>query len=180
MMTALGIVREKELGSITNLYAAPVHKLEFLIGKQAPYIGVAMVSFVILVGMLLAVFGLRVEGSLLALVAGALLYTTAATALGLVISTFVRSQIAAIFGSAILVIIPTVNFSGMLYPVSTLEGLTRTIGQSFPPLYFQRISTGAFNKGLGFGDLWLNHLILAGFCGLFWALAALLLRKQEV
>ncbi|SIO53473.1 ribosome-dependent ATPase [Rhodovulum sp. ES.010] len=179
MMTALGIVREKEMGSITNLYAAPVRKLEFLVGKQAPYVAVAMVSFTILLGMLLAVFGLRIEGSPGALVAGAALYTAAATAFGLVISTFVRSQIAAIFGSAIIVMIPTVNFSGMLYPVSTLDGLTRAIGQSFPPLYFQRISTGVFNKGLGFADLWLNHLILAGFCVLFWTLAALLLRKQE-
>ncbi|MGI3211937.1 ribosome-associated ATPase/putative transporter RbbA [Roseovarius tibetensis] len=179
MMTALGIVREKEMGSITNLYAAPVRKLEFLIGKQMPYIAVAMVSFVILVGMLLVVFGLRIEGSLLALVTGALLYTTAATGFGLVISTFVRSQIAAIFGSAIIVIIPTVNFSGMLYPVSTLDGVARIIGESFPALYFQRISTGVFNKGLGLGDLYLNHLILAGFCGLFLGLATLLLQKQE-
>jgi ribosome-dependent ATPase len=179
MMTALGIVREKEMGSITNLYAAPVRKLEFLIGKQMPYIAVAMVSFVILVGMLLSVFGLRIEGSLLALVTGALLYTGAATGFGLVISTFVRSQIAAIFGSAIIVIIPTVNFSGMLYPVSTLDGVARIIGQSFPALYFQRISTGVFNKGLGLGDLYLNHLILAGFCGLFLMLATLLLQKQE-
>ncbi|NHQ75410.1 ribosome-associated ATPase/putative transporter RbbA [Roseovarius gahaiensis] len=179
MMTALGVVREKEMGSITNLYAAPVRKLEFLIGKQMPYIGVAMISFVILVGMLLSVFGLRIEGSLLALVTGALLYTGAATAFGLVISTFVRSQIAAIFGSAIIVIIPTVNFSGMLYPVSTLDGVARMIGEAFPALYFQRISTGVFNKGLGLGDLYLNHLILAGFCGLFLMLASVLLQKQE-
>ncbi|HKL46269.1 MAG TPA: ABC transporter permease, partial [Roseovarius sp.] len=172
MMTALGVVREKEMGSITNLYAAPVRKLEFLIGKQMPYIGVAMISFVILVGMLLAVFGLRIEGSLLALVTGALLYTSAATAFGLVISTFVRSQIAAIFGSAIIVIIPTVNFSGMLYPVSTLDGVARMIGEAFPSLYFQRISTGVFNKGLSLGDLYLNHLILAGFCVGFLVLAA--------
>jgi len=171
MMTALGVVREKEMGSITNLYAAPVRKPEFLIGKQLPYIAVAMVSFVILVGMLLAVFGLRIEGSFVALVTGAALYTTTATAFGLVISTFVRSQIAAIFGSAIIVMIPTVNFSGMLYPVSTLDELSRGIGQSFPALYFQRISTGVFNKGLGLGDLWLNHLVLAGFCVLFWTAA---------
>ena len=179
MMTALGVVREKEIGSIANFHAAPVGRLEFLMGKQAPYIGIAMVSFFILVAMLLTVFGLRIEGSFAALSLGALLYTAAATAFGLVISTFVRSQIAAIFGSAIIVIIPTVNFSGMLYPVATLDGLTRAIGQSFPALYFQRISTGVFNKGLGPGDLYREHLMLAGFAALFLALAAMLLRKQE-
>ncbi|WP_372890539.1 ribosome-associated ATPase/putative transporter RbbA [Rhodosalinus sp.] len=179
MMTALGVVREKEIGSIANFHAAPLRRLEFLMGKQAPYIAVAMVSFMILVGMLLTVFGLRLKGSVAALTLGALIYTTAATAFGLVISTFVRSQIAAIFGSAIIVIIPTVNFSGMLYPVATLDGLTRAIGQAFPALYFQRISTGVFNKGLGLADLYRDHLMLAGFCVLFWALAAALLRKQE-
>ncbi|WP_212525796.1 ribosome-associated ATPase/putative transporter RbbA [Actibacterium sp. MT2.3-13A] len=179
MMTALGIVREKEMGSITNLYAAPVRKLEFLLGKQLPYSAVAMVSFAILLGMLMTIFGLRIQGSALALVTGAAVYTLATTAFGLVISSFVRSQIAAIFGSAIIVMIPTVNFSGMLYPVATLDGATRVIGQSFPPLYFQKISTGVFNKGLGIADLWHNHLVLAGFCLLFWALAAALLRKQE-
>ncbi|MBK5934792.1 ribosome-dependent ATPase [Rhodovulum imhoffii] len=179
MLTALGIVREKEMGSITNLYAAPVRKLEFLLGKQAPYILLAMVSFVLLLAMLLEVFGLRIQGSLGALVGGAVLYVTAATGFGLVISSFVRSQIAAIFASSIIVMIPTVNFSGMLYPVSTLDRGTRLIGEAFPPLYFQRISTGVFNKGLPFEALYPNHLALAGFCVLFWVLAVVLLKKQE-
>jgi ribosome-dependent ATPase len=179
MLTALGIVREKELGSITNLYAAPAGKLEFLLGKQLPYIGIGLVSFIVLV--LVIVFGFRVPmtGSFAALALGAVLFAGAATAFGLVISTFVRSQIAAIFGSAIIVSIPTVNFSGMMYPVSTLEGGARVIGTLFPSLYFQRISTGVFNKGLGLAELYANHLVLALFCVAFLAAAALLLRKQE-
>ncbi|MCC3305124.1 ribosome-associated ATPase/putative transporter RbbA [Sneathiella sp. HT1-7] len=179
MLTALGVVREKEMGSIVNLYAAPVHKIEFLLGKQLPYIGVAMVSFVSLVVLMLTVFGIGMPGSFLALVVGALLFTAAATAFGLVVSTFVRSQIAAIFATAIIVMIPTVNFSGMMYPVSTLEGGARFIGQAFPALYFQQISAGVFNKGLDFAILLPNHLILAGFCILFLATATVFLRKQE-
>ncbi|MGC9369563.1 MAG: ribosome-associated ATPase/putative transporter RbbA [Paracoccaceae bacterium] len=179
MMTALGVVREKEMGSITNLYAAPVRKLEFLLGKQIPYVAVAMASFAILLAMLLGVFGLRVQGNPLALLSGVLAYTMATTAFGLVISSFVRSQIAAIFGSAIIVVIPTVNFSGMLYPVATLELPTRAIGELFPALYFHRISSGVFNMGLGFAELWKNHLVLGGFCLLFWIVAAALLKKQE-
>ena len=179
MLTALGVVREKEMGSILNLYAAPVHKIEFLLGKQLPYIGVAMVSFASLVVLMLAVFDIGMPGSFLALVLGALLFTAAATAFGLVVSTFVRSQIAAIFATAIIVMIPTVNFSGMMYPVSTLEGGAAFIGQAFPALYFQQISAGVFNKGLDLTVLYPNHLILAGFCILFWAIAAVLLRKQE-
>lgn len=179
MLTALAVVREKEMGSILNLYAAPARKIEFLLGKQLPYIGVAMVSFGSLVVLMLIVFGIGMPGSFLALLIGGLLFTTAATAFGLVVSVFVRSQIAAIFATAIIVMIPTVNFSGMMYPISTLEGGAALIGKAFPALYFQQISAGVFNKGLGFTALYPNHLILAGFCILFWTVAAALLRKQE-
>jgi ribosome-dependent ATPase len=179
MLTALGVVREKELGSITNLYAAPVSKLEFLVGKQLPYIGVALISFISLVVLITAGFGVPMEGSFAALALGAALLAGAATAFGLVVSAFVRSQIAAQFASAIIVMIPTVNFSGMLYPVSTLEGGSRVIGMLFPAVYFQSISAGVFNKGLGIGALYADHLALAGFCVAFLALAVLLLRKQE-
>jgi ribosome-dependent ATPase len=179
MLTALGIVREKELGSITNLYAAPASKLEFLLGKQLPYIAIGLVSFVMLVLVIVVAFRVPMTGSFLALAAGAVLFAGAATAFGLVISTFVRSQIAAIFGSAIIVTIPTVNFSGMMYPVSTLEGGAKVIGSLFPSLYFQRISAGVFNKGLGFAALYRDHLVLALFCIVFLAAATLLLRKQE-
>ncbi|RAR60258.1 ribosome-dependent ATPase [Onishia taeanensis] len=180
MLTALSVVREKEMGSILNLYAAPVHKIEFLLGKQLPYIGVAMVSFVSLVALMMALFGLGMPGSLPALVSGALLFTTAATAFGLVVSTFVSSQIAAIFATAIIVMIPTVNFSGMMYPVSTLEGGAALLGKAFPALYFQQISAGVFNKGLDLRVLYPNHLVLGGFCALCWIVASALLRKQEL
>ena len=179
MLTALGIVREKELGSIVNLYAAPASKLEFLLGKQFPYIGIGLVSFAVLTSIIVFAFRVPMTGSFLALVSGAALYAGAATSFGLVISTFVRSQIAAIFGSAIIVSVPTVNFSGMMYPVSALEGGARVIGTLFPALYFQRISTGVFNKGLGFPELYVNHLVLLLFCLVFIGAATLLLRKQE-
>jgi ribosome-dependent ATPase len=179
MLTALGIVREKELGSITNLYAAPASKLEFLLGKQLPYIAIGLISFVMLVLVIVVAFRVPMTGSFPALAAGAVLFAGAATAFGLVISTFVRSQIAAIFGSAIIVTVPTVNFSGMMYPVSTLQGGARVIGSLFPSTYFQRISAGVFNKGLGFAALYRDHLVLALFCIVFLAAATLLLRKQE-
>jgi ribosome-dependent ATPase len=129
------------LGSTTNLYAAPAHKIEFLLGKQLPYIGVALISFISLVGLVLTVFGLHIEGSLPAPVIGGILYTTAATVFGLVIPTFVSSQIAAVFSTSIIVMIPTINFSGMLYPVATLDGSSRILGQSFPAPFWNHTSS---------------------------------------
>lgn len=179
MLTALGIVREKELGSITNFYSTPVNKLEFLIGKQLPYLAVATVTFGNLFAMIHFGFGVPMAGSFLTLASGAVLYGAAATAFGLVLSAFVRSQIAAIFASAIIVMIPALNFSGMMYPISSLEGAARVIGALFPALYFQKISSGVFNKGLTIDALWLNHATLAAFCFAFVAIAAVLLKKQE-
>jgi len=110
---------------------------------------------------------------------GALLFVTATTGFGLVVSAFVRSQIAAIFATAILCMIPTVNFSGMLYPIATLDPVSRAIGEAFPALYFQRITAGVINKGSGVASLGPDMLAIAGFVLLFWTLAVLLLPEQE-
>jgi ribosome-dependent ATPase len=179
MLTALGVVREKELGSIINLYAAPASKLEFLLGKQLPYIALSMVGFFILYAIIRFVFGVPMAGSFPALLLGAFLFVSAGTALGLVISAFVTSQIAAIFASAMFVMIPTINFSGMVYPVSALNGTSRIVSMLWPATYFRTISSGTFNKGLGVFDLWPSYVALIGFCLVFWALSSALLKKQE-
>ncbi|QOT78076.1 ribosome-associated ATPase/putative transporter RbbA [Cupriavidus basilensis] len=179
MLTALGVVREKEMGSITNLYASPASVGEYLIGKQLPYVGLAMISYLTLVALAIVLLQVPLKGSFLALSIGAALFVLAATALGLLMSTFVRSQVAAIFGTAILCLIPSVNFSGLLYPVSTLTGSSYWIGLGFPSSWFQLVSLGSFTKGLGVGSFGTMYLALLGFALLYLAGARLLLRKQE-
>lgn len=179
MLTAVGVVREKELGSITNLYVSPATRLEFLLGKQLPYVGVALVSFVTLLLMMLLLFDVPLKGSLTALTVGVLLYVVAITAFGLVISTFVSTQIAAIFGSSIVTLIPALNFSGFMNPTSALTGGGKVMGHLFPSLYFQRVSTGTFNKGLGISEIAGDLAILAVFCLAFWTISLALLRKQD-
>jgi len=179
MMTAVGVVREKELGSITNLYATPVTRLEFLLGKQLPYVVIAMISFVSLVLLALFLFKVPVKGSIPALAAGALLFVIASTGFGLLVSTFVKTQIAAIFAAAILSIVPTINFSGFLSPVSSLTGGGRIAGYGYPSSYFQKISVGTFTKALGFGDLLINYLVLAVFSAVILLLSLALLKAQE-
>lgn len=179
ILMALGVVREKELGSITNLYVTPVTRLEFLLGKQLPYIVVAMASYAALVLQAVLVFGVPVKGSLLALSLGTLLYVTATTGLGLLISTFTRTQIAALFGAAILTMLPTVQFSGLTSPVASLEGLAYWIGQCFPATYYLTLCRGVFTKALGFADLGGQFFALALFIPLLTALSVALLPKQE-
>jgi ribosome-dependent ATPase len=178
-LMALAIVREKELGSITNLYVTPVTRIEFLLGKQLPYIALAMVNFGLMVLMALFVFGVPMKGSFLVLVLGTFLYVAATTSYGMLISAFARTQIAALFGTTILTILPAMQFSGMLTPVSSLAGAGAYMGRVFPMSYFLPISVGTFTKGLGLADLSNFILELAIFFPTFIFLSLLLLPKQE-
>ena len=179
ILTALGVVSERERGSITKLYVTPVRKLEFLLGKQMPYVALAYVNVLLLIVMTVFVFGVPLKGSLIGLLLGGLFYVLASTGIGLLTSCFTRSQVAALFGTAVLTIMPTVHFSGLMQPVSTLQGGARLIGAFFPATYFLRTSVGAFTKGLSLADLMPFILTTAAFWPAFLALAWLFLRKQE-
>jgi ribosome-dependent ATPase len=179
MLAALSVVREKELGSITNFYVTPTTRLEFLLGKQFPYLILSFLSFLLLTLLAVTVFGVPLKGSFVTLAAGALLYVGAATAVGLLISTFTRSQIAALFGTALLSILPAVNFSGLIDPVSSLEGAGRVVGELYPTTHFLNIARGTFSKALGFADLRATFVPLALAAPILLGLAAALLKKQE-
>ena len=179
ILMALAVVREKELGSITNLYVTPVTRLEFLLGKQVPYIAVGMVNFALMFLIALFVFQVPLKGSFTTLVVATLIYVTATTAYGMLISAFARTQIAALFGTAILTVLPATMFAGMTVPVSSLTGMAQIMGRLFPMSYFLPVSVGAFTKGLGFADLGHNLLALAAFVPALLTLSLLLLRKQE-
>ena len=179
ILMALGVVREKELGSITNLYVTPVTRLEFLLGKQLPYIVVAMFSYFCLVAQSVWMFGVPIKGSFLALTVGALLYVTSTTGIGLLISTFTKTQIAALFGTAILTMLPAVQFSGLTTPTASLTGMAYWLGQGFPATYYLIISRGAFTKALGFTDLLAPFIALTLFIPILTTISLLLLPKQE-
>jgi ribosome-dependent ATPase len=179
ILVALGVVREKELGSITNLYVTPVTRLEFLLGKQLPYIVLSMISFVLLLLEAEWVFAVPLKGHFLTLTAATLLYVTATTGLGLLVSSFTKSQIAALAGTAIITMLPTIQFSGLTQPVASLTGVGATLGQFWPATYFLVISRGIFAKALTLADLQPQFIALALFAPAFTLLSVLLLKKQE-
>ena len=179
MLTALGVVREKELGSIINLYVTPVTELEFLLGKQLPYIGTALVSFLLMTAMAIWGFGVPLKGSFLTLLIGAVLYVTASTGFGLLMSTFTRSQIAAIFGTALATMLPAIQFSGLINPVSSLEGVGALLGKIYPTGPFLIISRGTYSKALGFAELWPYFIPLLIVIPVLTLASVLLLKKQD-
>ncbi len=179
ILMALGVVREKEFGSITNLYVTPVTRLEFLIGKQLPYILVSMISFFGLIALAVYVFGVPLKGSLPALSIAALLYVTSTTGVGLLISTFTKTQIAALAATTVIVLMIAVNFCGLINPVSSLEGIAAIISKLFPTTYFLEACRGVFNKGLGFSELSSQILPLLVFIPVLTLASVFLLPKQD-
>ncbi|MBC07886.1 ribosome-associated ATPase/putative transporter RbbA [Thalassospira sp.] len=179
VLMAVGVVREKELGSITNLYVTPVSKLEFLWGKQLPYVALGLINFFLMSAMALFWFEVPLRGNGLTLLIGAILFVTATTGLGLLISSFTSTQIAALFGTAIATMVPSVMFSGMMQPVSSLEGVSALMSKAIPTSHFMSISVGTFTKALGFAELYPELISLLIFFPALTLLSMLLLKKQE-
>ena len=179
MLSALSVVREKELGSIMNLYTTPLTRTEFLIGKQIPYVVLSMISFLLMVLLAITLFDVPIKGSFLTLLLAAFIYCIISTGMGLLASTFIRSQIAVMFVTMIGTMLPALQFSGLLNPVSSLEGAGRIIGEIYPTTHMLVITRGVFNKALDFGDLWSSIAILLITIPIILISSVLLLKKQE-
>ncbi|MGY3602896.1 MULTISPECIES: ribosome-associated ATPase/putative transporter RbbA [unclassified Bradyrhizobium] len=178
ILATLSVVREKELGSIINFYVTPVTRLEFLVGKQLPYVALAMLNFFLLTAFAVFVFRVPFTGSFPAFTVAALLYVTITTAMGLVISAFMTSQIAAIFATALLTMIPATQYSGLVDPVSSLQGAGAVIGRIYPTAHFVTITRGTFSKGLDFGDLSAEFIALLITIPVLLGVGVVLLKKQ--
>lgn len=179
MLAALSVVREKEIGSITNLYVTPVTKSEFIVGKQIPYVALGMLNFFLMVILSVTVFDIPVKGSFAALTFGAFLYCLIATSIGLLASAFTRSQVAAMFVTMVGTMMPAIQFSGLINSTSSLEGLGRLVGQIYPTTHMLIISRGIFSKALGFSELTGSFCVLLIMFPVIMAVTITLLKKQE-
>ncbi|WP_081299735.1 ribosome-associated ATPase/putative transporter RbbA [Gilliamella sp. wkB112] len=179
MLAALSVVREKEMGSIINLYVTPVTRAEFLLGKQVPYIIISMLSFLLLLIMAMTIFNVPIKGNVLTLCVAALAYCIISTGFGLLASTVTRSQIAVIFLTCVGTMLPAIQFSGLLNPVSSLEGIGKYIGEVYPTTHLLIIARGVFNKALSFADLHSSIFILLITIPIVLGVSIALLKKQE-
>ena len=179
ILTALSVVREKELGSIVNLYVTPVTRTEFLVGKQIPYIVLAMMNYLLMCLMIVTLFDVPIKGNFFTLTLASLLFVIFATGMGLLASTMTKSQIASLFLVVIATLIPVMQFAGIITPVSSLEGFGRWFGEIYPATHMINISRGIFNKGLGFDDLNKSLWIMALSVPVIMLAAIALLKKQE-
>jgi len=172
-------VREKELGSIANFYSSPMTRLEFLWGKQIPYIVITVITFIILLAVIKFLFNVPFKGSFPALVTGAMLYIIITTGLGLFISTFTKTQIASLLAAFVITMIPSFTFSGLTTPASSLIGGAKFMSSVFPARYFLNISVGTFTKGIGFPELVWNFVFLVMIYTTIQTMTVFLLKKQD-
>lgn len=179
ILMAVSVAREKEIGTITNFYVTPTGRTEFLIGKQLVYVAITLLNFVILTVLVVTVLGVPLKGGPAALIIGAMVYAFAATGYGLLVSMMTSTQVTAVFAAAILSVMPTLQFSGMITPVSSLEGPARVLGTFWPTTWYMGLSVGTFTKGLGLSDLSGHLLRLAAFGPVLTVFAIVLLKKQE-
>lgn len=179
MLTALSVVREKELGSIVNLYVTPVTRSEFLIGKQIPYVVLAMLNYVLMCLIIVLMFDVPIKGSFLTLTLASFLFIIFSTGTGLLASALTKSQIASMFLVMLGTLIPVMQFAGIINPVSSLEGFGRWFGGIYPATHMVNISRGVFNKALGFQDLHQSLWVILLSVPVIMCAAILALKKQE-
>lgn len=178
ILTTLSVARERELGSIINFYVTPVTRLEFLIGKQLPYIALAMLNFFLMMAMAVTFFAVPFNGSFLGFTLSSLIYVTATTALGFLVSVFIASQVAALFATALLTLIPAVSYSGLIDPVSSLSGFGRVLGEIYPSTWFITAARGSFSKSFGLAELAGPMMAMGIAIPVVMGLAAVFLQKQ--
>lgn len=166
ILTSTAVVREKEMGTLEQLIVAPISRLGFILGKAAPYAAVGFLDFYLIVGVGHAVFGVPVTGSHALLFVAALLYVPAIVTLGLLISTFARTQQQAIFLS-VFILLPSVLLSGFIFPVEAIPGAIRFVSYGLPLTYFLELIRGIMLKGSGAGDLVVPFAALFAFAVAF-------------
>jgi len=178
LLTSLAVAREKEVGTIAQIYASPMTRFEFIGGKLLPYAVIASAQLAIVFAAGFLWFKIPMNGSLGLLTALGLLYVVCTVSIGLLVSTLVRTQLAAMLMTLLVTLMPAFLFSGFVYPVFTMPTLFQRYAESIPTMYFIDISRGIVMRGAGLADLWPKAAVLVIYTAVVLALATLLVRKR--
>ncbi|WP_024302678.1 ABC transporter permease [Pseudogulbenkiania sp. MAI-1] len=178
MLTALAIVRERERGTIEQIYVSPVSPAMFILGKIIPYAVLAFGEMLLVLAVGTAWFDIPLRGSLGLLLGASLIYVFVTVGLGVAVSAVARTQVAAVLLSSVGTLMPSFLFSGFLFPIATMPYLLQLYTYAFPTRYFNDISRDLFLKGVGIEYLWGNIALLALYAVVLFAAASLTLRKK--
>ena len=178
LLTALAITREKESGSIQQIFASPLTPAEFLTGKLVPYGLIAFVQIVMVIAVGFLWFDVPLRGSIGLLLLVGLVYVFCTVGIGLLVSTVTKSQLVAMLLALIVTLMPSFLFSGFLFPIFTMPYVLQLYTRLFPVQYFVDFSRGVVLKGAGLPELWPSVLLLCAYTAIIFALAAWRFRKK--
>lgn len=177
-LTALGVVREKENGSINNIYSSTVTRGEFLMGKMIPYVAISSINIIILWSLAHWLFGAPFKGDPLFFFLASVIYVICTAGIGLLVSLVVQTQVAAMMLTVVVTFVPSILYSGLLIPIASMDPQGQLEAHLFPAMYYTYIASGSFLKGVGVGQLWGRMLALAVYAAVLWVLSYLLFRKR--
>jgi len=178
MMTSISIVREKERGTMEVLLVSPVRPLMVIIAKAVPYLVLAFTILVVILLMARYVLDVPLVGSLFWIIAVSTLYILLALSLGLLISNVARTQLVALLLSAMVLLMPVVMLSGMMFPVESMPQVLQWAAAVVPPRYYIDAMRKLMIMGVGIGEVVKEVAILAGMTFLFLSVAIAKFKKR--
>ncbi len=170
LMTAISITREKETGTMEVLLVSPLRPLQIVVGKVAPYLGLAFLNALTALGVAVVVFGVPIRGSVVLLLAASLVYVLASLALGVVVATRTPGQRTAMMGVLLGLLIPTLALTGFIFPIASMPGWLQPVTNVVPATWYILIARGVMLKGVGVAVLWKELLVLCGMAVVLLAL----------
>lgn len=176
LMTAMGVVRERERGTLEQLLVSPVRPLELIIGKVVPYALLALVDLALVVGLGINLFDVPLQGSLWSLLLPSLFFLLGSLAVGILVSTVSQNQQQAM-QLAVFTLLPQIIFSGFIFPLEAVPWGVRWISYLMPLTYFLPVTRGVFLKGIGLSQIAWPTAMLAGYAVLIVLLAAVRFRR---
>lgn len=178
MLTSLTIAREWERGTMEQLASTPVHRVELVLGKLLPYVGIGIVDVVVTSTLGVVLFGVPFRGSVLQLLASSTLFLVGALGLGMFISAATRSQLLATQLAMVVTFLPAFLLSGFMYAVDVMPGVLRAVTLAVPARHFVVVTRGLFLKGIGAEVLYVQGLLMLAFAAIGLGLATRAFRKE--
>lgn len=178
LLTVLAVVREKESGSVQQIYVSPLRAWEFVAGKMLPYVLIAFGELVTILALGKWWFDLPFRGSPGLLAVASILYVFCTVGIGLLVSTVTRSQVVGMLLALIITLMPSFLFSGFMFPISSMPRVIQWYTMIFPARYFTELSRGLFLKGTGLTELGGELVILAVYTTVVFGTASWRFRKK--
>jgi ABC-2 type transport system permease protein len=178
ILSAMAVVREKEIGTMEQLMVTPVKPWQLLVGKLAPFAAIGTMQVFLVAAVAVFWFEVPLRGSFLLLLGITQLFLLNTLGLGLLVSTFARNQQQAMMAAAFLVMIPMIYLSGLIFPIENMPRAIQTITYAIPLRYYSNVIRGVFLKGATLADLWRECVILAAMGTGILGVASLRFRKR--